>query len=159
MVSYDLKLPHFEDRKNGFKEALKVSKIAFKSNWFIKADYHSISEDVADGLQKLLSPTPQVDAIFFATNSLAVQGLKKINALGIKVPDDVAIISFDETDAFDFFYSPVTYVSQSVTELGKEAVKLAIDRINDGSRPYSNVVVEAKLIIRESSGGYNNIRK
>ena len=152
MVSYDLSLPHLEERKNGYNEALKVFNIPVKNNLFIKASYHKLSNDVADGLHKLLSPTPKVDAIFFATNSLAVEGLKKINALKIKVPDQVAVISFDESDAFDFFYSPVTYVRQSVADIGKEAVELAVGRINDSEKPFINIVVEAKLVIRESAG-------
>lgn len=152
MVSYHSNLPHLNERKSGYKEALKNAGISVKSKWLIKASYQKISNDVAEGLQMLLVPTPQVDAIFFATNSLAVEGLKKINALGIKVPDQVAIISFDETDAFDFFYSPVTYVSQSVANIGKEAIKLAVSRINDRSKPFKTIVVEAKLVVRESAG-------
>lgn len=152
MVSYDLKLPHLQERKNGYMQGLKTNKIPVKNNWFITASYQHISEDVARGLHTLLFPSPQIDAIFFATNSLAVEGLKKINEFGIKVPDQVAIISFDQTDAFDFFYSPITYVSQSIADLGKEAVKLAIRRIDDYSKTYTSVVIEAKLIIRDSSG-------
>jgi len=153
MVSYDLNLPHLEERKNGYNEAHKVFNIPIKNNLFIKASYQKLSNDVADGLHKLLSPTPnKVDAVFFATNSLAVEGLKKINTLKIKVPDQVAIISFDESDAFDFFYSPVTYVRQSVADIGKEAVELAVSRINDSTKPFINIVVEAKLVIRESAG-------
>jgi len=152
MVCYDLELPHLLERRNGYAKALKAHDIAVKKNWFVKASYQNISEDVAGGLHKLLFPKPQIDAIFFATNSLAVEGLKKINAFGIKVPDQVGIISFDETDAFDFFYSPVTYVSQSVSDMGREAVKLAISRINDSSGAFKNVVVETKLVIRDSAG-------
>ncbi|HEV7622421.1 MAG TPA: substrate-binding domain-containing protein, partial [Flavisolibacter sp.] len=155
MVSYDLNLVHIQERKNGYIEGMKANKLPVKNEWFIKASYQNVSEDVANGLHKLLFPSPQIDAIFFATNSLAVEGLKKINEFGIKVPDQVAIISFDETDAFDFFYSPVTYVRQSISDLGKEAVKLVISRINDDSKKYTNIVVDTTLVIRESSGKNN----
>jgi len=152
MVSYDLKLPHLEQRKNGYKEALKKSKLAIKDSFFIEASYQHISADVASGLHKLLFPKPSIDAVFFATNSLAIEGLKKLNEFRIKVPDQVAIISFDETDAFDFFYAPISYVSQSVSDIGKEAVKLVVSRINDHTKTFIDIVVETKIVIRESSG-------
>jgi LacI family transcriptional regulator len=152
MVAYDLKLAHMLERQRGYSEGLKRHRIPFKKNWLVQASYQRIGADVASGLHDLLVPSPQIDAIFFATNSLAVEGLKKINELGIKVPDQVAVISFDETDAFDFFYSPITYVSQTIADLGKWAVKLAINRIEDAAKSYDHVVVEPRLVIRESSG-------
>ena len=93
-----------------------------------------------------------MDAFFFATNTLAVEGLRRINQYGIKVPDELAIIAFDESDAFDFFYSPLSYVSQSLEDLGKGAVKLIIDRLGDNKRAYTNLIIKEKLVLRKSCG-------
>jgi LacI family transcriptional regulator len=68
------------------------------------------------------------------------------------VPDELAIISFDESDAFDFFYSPVTYVSQSLGDIGVGAVKLVLNKLHNKGKKNSDVIVEAKLIVRESCG-------
>ncbi|SFP81834.1 LacI family DNA-binding transcriptional regulator [Parafilimonas terrae] len=151
MVAYDTMQSHMQDRKQGYKAALKENSIRFKKQWLVEASYQNIEKDVAAKLKALLKPL-QVDALFFATNSLAVAGLKEINKLGIKVPDDLAIISFDESDAFDFFYSPVTYVSQSLVDIGKEAVKLILNRLHNKSKKNADVIVEARLIVRESCG-------
>ncbi len=151
MLAYDTTQSHMQDRKQGYKAALKEKNIRFKKEWLIEASYQHLEKDVADKIKPLLKPL-QIDALFFATNSLAVAGLKEINKLGIKVPDDLAIISFDESDAFDFFYSPVTYVSQSLADIGKEAIKLVINRLHSKSKKNTNVIVEAKLIVRESCG-------
>ncbi len=109
------------------------------------------TKDILEKMDALLNPL-QVDAFLFATNSLAVAGLKRINQYGIKVPDELAIISFDESDAFDFFYSPVTYVSQSIADIGREAVKLDINRMEGKTKKTSEIIIEAKLIVRESCG-------
>ncbi|HVX28163.1 MAG TPA: LacI family DNA-binding transcriptional regulator [Parafilimonas sp.] len=151
MLAYDTAQSHMQDRKQGYKAALKENNIRFKKEWLIEASYQHIEKDVAAKLKSLLKPL-QVDALFFATNSLAVAGLKEINKLGIKVPDDLAIISFDQSEAFDFFYSPVTYVSQSLTDIGNETVRLILNRLNNKSKKNSDVIVEAKLIVRESCG-------
>ncbi len=152
MVSYDLELAHLRERENGYTDALKKGRIIPKAEWRIHASYQQMKEDVEQGLRKLLYPVPRVDAIFFATNSLAVAGLKIINDLNIRVPDVLAIISFDETDAFDFFYAPVTYVRQAIHDLGREAVDVAIRRIEKGPGKYSNKTVDASLVIRASTG-------
>ena len=151
MLAYDTTQSHMQDRKQGYKAALKENNIRFKKEWLIEASYQNIEKDVAVKLKSLLKPL-QVDALFFATNSLAVAGLKVINKMGIKVPDELAIISFDESDAFDFFYSPVSYVSQPLTDIGNEAVKLILNKLNNKSKKNFDIVVEAKLIVRESCG-------
>jgi LacI family transcriptional regulator len=151
MLAYDTTQSHMQDRKQGYKAALKENNIRFKKEWLIEASYQNIEKDVGVKLKSLLKPL-QVDALFFATNSLAVAGLKVINKMGIKVPDELAIISFDESDAFDFFYSPVSYVSQSLTDIGNEAVKLILNKLHTKSKNNSDIIVEAKLIVRESCG-------
>jgi LacI family transcriptional regulator len=152
MIAYDINLQHITERKSGYKEALKNNGIKFRPEWLMEAVFENLTKDVEKGLKKLLKPKAKVDALFFATNTLAVAGLKVINQLGIKVPEDVAIVSFDESDAFDFFYSPLTYVSQSLSEIGKGAVKLATERINNNDKKCSSIVVQPKLILRKSSG-------
>jgi len=151
MVAYATTQSHMQERILGYKQALKEKNIRFKKDWLIQANYQHIEKDIATKLKAILKPL-QIDALFFATNSLAVVGLKEINKLKIKVPEELAIISFDESDAFDFFYSPVSYVSQSLTDIGKEAIKLVINRLHGKSKKNTDVIVEAKLIVRESCG-------
>ena len=151
MVAYDTTLAHMQERKDGYKAALKENKIRFRKEWLLEVSYATIEKDVHEGLGKLLRPL-QVDAMLFATNSLAVAGLKKIIDSGIRIPDELAIISFDQSEVFDFFYSPVSYVSQSLEDIGREAVKLAIRKRTGGKMKSANIVVEAKLVVKESSG-------
>lgn len=152
MLAYDIDLQHITERKNGYKAALKKYGIKFNPSWLMDATFENISKDVEREMKLLLHPRPKVDALFFATNTLAIAALKIINRLGIKVPDELAIVSFDESDAFDFFYSPLTYVSQSLSELGKGAVKLATERIGNREKECSSIVVQPKLILGKSSG-------
>lgn len=152
MMAYDNELVHMHERVRGYKEALKDRGIRFKNSWLKKVSYQNIARDLATELKSLLQPKLQVDAFFFATNSLAVESLKVITKTGIRVPEDLAIISFDESDAFDLFYPPVTYVSQSVEDIGRQAVGLVLKRIADRNSKFSRVVVQTKLVIRSSSG-------
>jgi LacI family transcriptional regulator len=152
MMAYNTTLTHMTERKEGYKAALKVNGLIYNPEWLKLAFHKTIEEDVAHEIKGLLYPILQVDAFFFATNTLAVESLKIINETGIKVPNDLAIISFDESDAFNFFYSPISYVSQSPAEIGKGAVNLVISRIKEKERKYSTILVKEKLIFRKSSG-------
>lgn len=155
MMGYDTNLPHIIERENGYKAALKAHNIRFKKEWLKKASYQNIEKDVADKMNELLVPDLKVDAFFFATNTLAVESLKIINQSGIKIPEELAIISFDQSDAFDFFYCPLSYVSQSLEEMGKGAVNLVIERIKDNTKKYTNLIIKEKLVLRNSSGDRN----
>ena len=152
MMGYDTSLSHIQERKNGYKAALKDKGIRFRSEWFKDISYHNIEKEVAIAMKELLALVPKINAIFFATNTLAVEGLKIIYKSEIRVPEDLAIIAFDESDAFDFFYSPLSYVSQPLAEMGKKAVKLAIERIRNNDKKYATILVKEKLVLRKSSG-------
>jgi LacI family transcriptional regulator len=151
MLTYDTIQSHMLGRKNGYEAALKKNNIKFKNKWLVEVNYQHLAKEVSAKLKTLLNPL-QIDALFFATNSLAIAGLKEINQLGIKVPKDLAIISFDESDAFDLFYSPVTYVSQSLMDIGCEAVKLVLNRLHNKTKQNADIIIEAKLIVRKSCG-------
>ena len=151
MVTYRTQLLHIHERIEGYKAALAESAIPLNPDWVVEISYEQLEPDTARALGSLLK-SKSIDAVFFATNSLAVCGLKVINTLGIKVPDQVAIISFDESDAFDLFYSPVTYIHQPIDAIGREAVQMAIGRIQDSARESRRVTIPATLVVRESSG-------
>ncbi|MBS1603128.1 MAG: LacI family DNA-binding transcriptional regulator [Bacteroidetes bacterium] len=151
MVTYRTELLHFRDRREGYKAALAQNDIPFNPGWIVEGSYEKLDHDIATGLGQLLR-TAGIDAIFFANNTLAVAGLKVLNALGIKVPDQVAVVSFDESEAFDLFYSPVTYIRQPIEAIGKEAVRMAIDRIQGSTADSRMMTIPATFIVRESSG-------
>lgn len=151
MVTYRTELLHIRERIEGYKAALAENSLPFHPEWVIEIPYEQLEQDTARSLGHLLQ-LGSIDAVFFATNSLAVAGLKVINSFGVKVPDQVAIISFDESDAFDLFYSPVTYVHQPIEAIGREAVQMAIERINGSTREARTVTIPATLVVRESSG-------
>ena len=152
MMAYDTGMQHIADRIEGYKDALRDNGIDFRESWLVRASYHRLEEEAAAGMQKLLLPQPAVDAFFFATNSLAIQGIRQIMRLHIKVPDELAVISFDEADAFDFFYAPITFVRQSLEDIGRHAVQLALDSIGASQPvPPREVIVDAKLMVREST--------
>jgi len=148
MIAYKTALHHIGERKRGYTEALGNQKKSLMK----LARYSHLKEDIRLAIDQLLNARKPADAIFFATNSLALEGLKYINELGIRVPEDLAVVSFDESEAFDLFYSPVTYVRQPILEMGKTAVRVLLDQIKDADKPAELVCINTELVIRKSSG-------
>jgi LacI family transcriptional regulator len=100
----------------------------------------------------LLFNEPSADAIFFATNTLALKGLKFLNKKNYRIPEDLAVVCFDEGEAFDFFYSPLTFVNQPLIDVGKEAVRILIDQINNNNNSRRQIIISSELVIQKSSG-------
>lgn len=149
MIAYKTTLHHINERKRGYTEALADNS---QSSMMKLAQYAHIREETRLGIDQLLQARKPADAVFFATNSLAIEGLKYINELGIKVPEELAVVSFDESEAFDLFYSPITFIRQPILEMGNAAVRLLLDHIRNGEKRAENICIDTELVIRKSSG-------
>ena len=103
-------------------------------------------KEIETAVHELLSFNPPVDALLIGTNKLAISALRYIASLPIKVPKDLAIVGFDETESFDFFYAPLTYIKQPLQEMGKKAIHILLDEIKIKMKP-EQVVMRAELII------------
>lgn len=149
IVGYDSQMIHIKERLRGYEEAMRE----FQPDSEIltgKVRYQNVDQDVDKILNGLLKQGQGIDSIIFATNTLTVSGLYFFQKNQIKIPEDIAVIGFDGNVAFDFFYSPLTYIKQPVHEMGKKAVEILIDKIN-GSIEHEQVKLKHKLIIRDSS--------
>jgi DNA-binding LacI/PurR family transcriptional regulator len=89
-------------------------------------------------------------AIFAFNDDMALAIMKEFRQRGIEVPEEVAIVGFDGIDAADLM--GLTTVKVPMVEVGKEAVRLVAERIQNSDAPSRHVVKETALIIRESCG-------
>jgi len=152
MVAYKTSLHHIGERKRGYKEALLAHHMTSGNTLLKSARYSHLAADIRLSIDQLLSGRHPADAIFFATNSLAIEGLKYINSLGIRIPDQLAVITFDESEALDLFYSPVTFVRQPILEMGKAAVRVLLEEIKDNKKEIEHICIDTSLVIRKSCG-------
>lgn len=152
IVAYDSTLDHMKERVRGYKQALKDHGIEPYSKWHKEIKFDAIEEEMGPAIEDLLSGAEPIDAVFFATNTLAIQGLKEIKRLERTIPDDLAVLTFDGGEAFDFFYCPVSYVRQPMADLSKKAVEVLIERISNPDMASQSIILEAELVVRESCG-------
>lgn len=140
MLAYDSPLPHMQARISGYEKALKKAGIQGRLK---KIRFENLEEDIDKALEELLND--RVDGLFFATNTLATEGLKKIRKLGLK--STPAIVSFDQSDMFEMLDHPPVFVQQPLAEMGKKAVELAIAKIANPDKENERVVFNTTLVV------------
>ncbi|MEO5889068.1 MAG: substrate-binding domain-containing protein [Ferruginibacter sp.] len=150
MISFNTSLFNIQERNRGYISALEKSGLHFNSDLLIEINIGDIKAGVENAIDSLLATSQPIDALLFATNAIATHGLKHIYKLNLKVPGELALVSFDKTDALDLFYAPLTYINQPLPEMGRLATKLLIDAI-EGNEEITQLNLPAKLVVRAST--------
>jgi LacI family transcriptional regulator len=91
-------------------------------------------------------------AVFAASDSMAIGALHAIRHHGLRVPEEIALIGYDDLPLAAYATPPLTSVHQPIGEMGANAVRLLIEQIR-GQGPATSVRLPARLVVRESSGG------
>jgi len=151
LIAYESALHHMKERIRGYQDALSIHGVELQENWLQKVRIQEVGVKSREAIDNMLSKDSPVDAIIFCTYSLAVNGLKYINELKLKVPDDLGIISFGQAELFDLYQCPITYIMQQMDELGKKAVEMLIKKIENPELPMQQILMQATLIKRASS--------
>lgn len=151
MIAYKSQLFHMHERIRGYQDALKDSRMPAQKNWLKKVRFSHIESEVRAAIDELIALEQPVDALIFATYGLAINGLKYINELRLRVPDDLAIVSFGQAEVFDLYYCPITYLKQPIGLLGQTAVGLLVEKLKNRQKGPDQILMKAELIIRDSS--------
>ncbi|UZR97331.1 LacI family DNA-binding transcriptional regulator [Chondrinema litorale] len=153
LVALTLDSPEKEERIIGYKNA--VTDYGLDAHIFplpFKNDYLDYVEDI----MKILEKNKNLDSIIFSTNYLGISGLEAINNLGLKIPDDLAIISFDDHDLFRIHKPNITVVSQPIKQLSHTAMDMLLERLQCNNKDkeeseHKTVTLCTNLIVREST--------
>lgn len=151
LIAYQSEMYHMKERIRGYTTALTENGIEMNAHWLKKVAFESIEKEVKVAIDELMAQEVKIDAVLFATYGLAINGLKYINELRLRVPSDLAIVSFGQAEVFDLYYCPITYMRQPLELLGKTAVQFLIDKLKNREGGMKQLLMEAQLIARDSS--------
>jgi DNA-binding LacI/PurR family transcriptional regulator len=148
-------IAQFQDRAQGWREALEIAGLAAPSELYLALDKMDIEAGFS-ATERLMGLGNPPTAIFAATDNLAFGVLKACSHLGYSVPDRIAVVGFDNVPFGEISLVPLTSVDGSGFNIGQRALRLLADRIeNDsGPAPYSPIrmVIQPNLCIRQSCG-------
>ncbi|RME46611.1 MAG: LacI family transcriptional regulator [Chloroflexi bacterium] len=109
-----------------------------------------------EATERLLDLSNPPTAIFTGNNLLTIGALKSIHSRNLTIPDDIALAGFDEMRWSSLISPGLTVVEQPTYELGQAAADLLLKRIDDPSRSIHEVILNARLIVRQSCAHHND---
>ena len=144
-----------EDRALGYRQALQEASLPCKVDQVIYGEF-TIESGYAMTCQAL-ALNPQPTALFAGNNFIAIGALKALRDAGLRVPEDVAVVGFDDLPATMVVEPFLTVAAQPAYEMGKRATELLLARLA-GRAPegYQEIILPTELIVRRSSGPHRN---
>jgi len=137
------------DRLNGFRKGLPPGS---RRQWRNLVAQGAFTEESGEAsMRELLDRVPDLDAVFAANDLMAVGALRVLKATGRKVPDDVALVGFDDSSIARHTDPPLTSVRQPIEDLGRNMAKLLLMRLQKPTVVPKPVVLPTELIIRQSA--------
>jgi DNA-binding LacI/PurR family transcriptional regulator len=140
------------DRVDGWRLALEAAgrrvPPVLAGDWSPRSGYE-IGQSLADH--------PDVTAVFCANDHQALGLLRALHQRGVRVPEDVSVVGFDDIPEAEYFSPPLTTVRQDFDEVGRRCVAALLELLDadPSSRPAGPSPVEPTLVVRASSGGRN----
>jgi DNA-binding LacI/PurR family transcriptional regulator len=132
------------DRLTGYRQALAGSR---RRSIVAIGDF--TRESGAEAMRTLLDDDPRLDAVFIASDLMADGALRVLRQAGRRVPDDIAIIGFDDVEIARYTEPPLTTVRQPIAEIGRSLVRQLL-RLTAGEEVEPALILPTELVIRES---------
>lgn len=132
------------NRLKGYRDALAAAGIAPREAWVQLG-----AGDAAT--QRLLASAPQLTALLFVNDSYAAEGLRVLSAAGVRIPDELSVASFDDSDIARLHEPPLTSIAYERFREGQWAVKLLIEQLRTPSLVRAHLLFDARLVVRAST--------
>jgi DNA-binding LacI/PurR family transcriptional regulator len=148
-ISGPMRLHSAQSRVSAFSKSLTECGIAINQEWIIEGD-HTLEGGIA-AAEKLLDNSRLPTAVMCSNDLTAIGVLHKVYRAGLRVPEDLSIIGFDDIHMARVTIPPLTSIQMSRTELARAAVN-ALRAHVENTRPQREYRIDTRLVVRESTG-------
>ncbi|MEC0125424.1 LacI family DNA-binding transcriptional regulator [Paenibacillus pabuli] len=137
-------------REEGYMEGIREADLPFDTGLILRTGYRDFSDEV--GIDQLLAHQHKPTAIFAANNMLAIGVIRLLRKRGLRVPEDISVVCFDDLDLASAFDPFLTVAAQPAYDFGAIGMQMLIDRI-EGKAPEEpqTVIMPSELCIRASA--------
>ncbi|MGB8956163.1 MAG: LacI family DNA-binding transcriptional regulator [Tumebacillaceae bacterium] len=142
-----------QERLRGYQMALLNSGIPFDSELVYCGDFEP--EDGATGIKHLIEKSPDLTAVFFASDLMAIGGLRHLHAQGSPVPHSISVVGFDDIDLASLMQPALTTVRQQRYEMGRTAVETLVRMLEEQEKG-RGIVLSPELVVRETTAQRDN---
>jgi DNA-binding LacI/PurR family transcriptional regulator len=155
VISGNLDVPSAVDRLMGYRDALASAGIPIDPTVEEVADYYP--ERARMAMQRLLLNHPDLDAVFVASDQMAVAAMGVLAQAGKRIPQDVAVIGFDDSRYARESSPALSSIRQPIEETGREAVHVLMRHMAEPQETPRQVILKTKLVVRESTVGTDGL--
>ncbi len=145
-----------EDRRKGFLSALTEAGITPDEDLIIEGDWSYQSGEQA--VEKLLRRQKAFSAIFAQNDRMAMGAIKALRNRGLRVPEDISIIGYDDIAIAKYYVPPLSTVRQPIEQIGEIAVESIIRAIEERRERQEEVVLKTEIIERQSCIDIKNLK-
>jgi DNA-binding LacI/PurR family transcriptional regulator len=147
MISGPVDVPASNDRISGFRRSMARR----GHGWIPLASGNFTQDSGYTAMRALLADHPGLDAVFVANDLMALGALTALREAGRRVPDDVAVVGFDDSSAALAANPQLTTVRHPLEDMAAESARLLLSRVEDRTMRVSSVIYEPTLVIRGSA--------
>lgn len=144
-----LDTPECRERLRGYRETLEAANIAFDPALVVRGDY--LEESGASAMEQLLKLHEPPSAVFATSDLMAIGALSAIRNHDLQVPDDIALVGFDDIEPARWVTPSLTTVRQPLRQMGEIGAKKMLKILNGEEPEITRIVLSCKLIEREST--------
>ncbi|MFD9495779.1 LacI family DNA-binding transcriptional regulator [Streptomyces sp. NPDC060005] len=148
-ISGPLDMDVARSRLQGWRETLEKAGREVPEGLVASSDF--TEEGGGAAMRSLLEQVPALDAVFVASDVMAAGALAELRRQGRRVPDDVAVVGFDDSIIARHTHPPLTSVRQPVEEIGSTIARILLAEIDDPEESRRHIVLPTELVVRESS--------
>jgi LacI family transcriptional regulator len=136
------------ERLAGYKEALRVYQFPVDDNLIFKGDFHQSSG--FEGTRAFFNLSDPPTAIFASNDVMAMGVIEAARMLGLRIPEDISILGFDDIPMAANLHPKLTTVRQPLEQMGRLAAKMLLDLIHEPQKEPLHIELPTELIVRDS---------
>ncbi|WP_318404987.1 HTH-type transcriptional repressor PurR [Photobacterium leiognathi] len=136
------------ERLKGFRKAMAEANLSVNEDWLLEGDFEC--ESAVEAAKKFIAMKERPTAIFCFNDIMAMAMISTFEQAGLRIPDDISIIGYDNIDLAPYFAPPLTTIHQPKRRLGKTAVEILLDRVKDKNHARQTFEMTPELVARKS---------
>ena len=138
------------DRVLGYRSGLEREYLPFRAEYLVEGDFYEPTGYA--GMEKLLALEERPEVVFCASDTMALGAIRAAHVAGLRVPEDIAVVGFDDASFASVMEPALTTVHQDKPGLGAAACEALVRIIEDTANGPPVVILPTELIVRESCG-------
>ncbi|TKB97240.1 LacI family DNA-binding transcriptional regulator [Pedobacter cryotolerans] len=148
LVTTDIDVQQIIERYDGYKKAIVDYALPYQESLVLKIPFNQAEASTIKQI-KTLFKNKEVDAVLFATNYLAISGLKVLKELDKKIDENFSVIGYDDHEAFELHTPSISTIQQPLEEIAETIIRLILAQLAAKTKiPDQQIIIPAKLIIR-----------